>query len=474
MKKERAWPQFTRNLLIMVGSRNRPQLRRPTWIIVLLSIVSVFLIAAYVYPPHSPSACSLFSSHGCGSGAFDLPPAAHTRELTDAEVESRVVINEILNNYYMHTKKPKVAFLFLSPGSLPFEKLWHMFFQNSRPNEAFALFRQLQESGLKPTNVTLLVALLLCALLGSLNLGMWIHEHVRKNGFIISVFRDMLTRDTHARSAAIVAYATHGHGFQAISMLEEMKEKVGWGKISMVEAERRLLAHALLDPDNQHFVLLSESCIPVRRFEFVYNYLLLTNVSFIDRYIEHMLPEVEKKDFRKGSQPNMEGNRNCYADEHYLPTFFTMLDPGGIANWSVTYVDWSEGKWHPRSFRARDITYQVMKNIARDDSSSTTHQRRGTPHQRTTHVSTPHQRTTHVSTPHHSHDQRTGTVAAAVAATAKYIDESPHFTSDAKRTVVITPCMLNGSKRSCYLFARKFFPETQDRLIQLYSNSTIF
>jgi len=41
-----------------------------------------------------------------------------------------------------------------------------------------------------------------------------------------------------------------------------------------------------------------------------------------------------------------------------------MLDPGGIANWSVTYVDWSEGKWHPRSFRARDVTYQVMKNIA--------------------------------------------------------------------------------------------------------------
>ncbi|XP_028210604.1 glycosyltransferase BC10-like isoform X2 [Glycine soja] len=345
MKKERAWPQFTRNLLIMVGSRNRPQLRRPTWIIVLLSIVSVFLIAAYVYPPHSPSACSLFSSHGCGSGAFDLPPAAHTRELTDAEVESRVVINEILNNYYMHTKKPKVAFLFLSPGSLPFEKLWHMFFQGHEGK--FSVY--VHSSKEKPTHVS------------SFFVGREIHS-----------------------------------------------EPVGWGKISMVEAERRLLAHALLDPDNQHFVLLSESCIPVRRFEFVYNYLLLTNVSFIDsyvdpgphgngRYIEHMLPEVEKKDFRKGSQwfsmkrqhaiivmadslyftkfkhhcrPNMEGNRNCYADEHYLPTFFTMLDPGGIANWSVTYVDWSEGKWHPRSFRARDITYQVMKNIAETRSAS--------------------------------------------------------------------------------------------------------
>lgn len=40
-----------------------------------------------------------------------------------------------------------------------------------------------------------------------------------------------------------------------------------------------------------------------------------------------------------------------------------MVDPGGIANWSVTHVDWSEGKWHPRSYRAADITYELLKNI---------------------------------------------------------------------------------------------------------------
>jgi hypothetical protein len=31
-----------------------------------------------------------------------------------------------------------------------------------------------------------------------------------------------------------------------------------WGTISMIDAEKRLLAHALEDPENQHFVLLSE------------------------------------------------------------------------------------------------------------------------------------------------------------------------------------------------------------------------
>ncbi|KAF7830196.1 fasciclin-like arabinogalactan protein 3 [Senna tora] len=104
-----------------------------------------------------------------------------------------------------------------------------------------------------------------------------------------------------------------------------------------------------------------------------------------------MLPEVELNDFRKGSQwfsmkrqhamivvadylyytkfkhhcrPNMPGGRNCYADEHYLPTFFNMIDPGGIANWSVTYVDWSEGKWHPKSFGPLDITRHLLKQIS--------------------------------------------------------------------------------------------------------------
>jgi len=37
--------------------------------------------------------------------------------------------------------------------------------------------------------------------------------------------------------------------------------QVIWGTISMVDAEKRLLAHALQDPENQHFVLLSERLI---------------------------------------------------------------------------------------------------------------------------------------------------------------------------------------------------------------------
>jgi len=117
--------------------------------------------------------------------------------------------------------------------------------RSSRPNEALSMFRELQARNLKPNDVTALSVLLSCALLGALDLGKWIHEYVKKNGFekyvkvntalidmyakcgslddAVSVFESMHVRDTQAWSAMIVAYATHGHGSKAISLFEEMR-----------------------------------------------------------------------------------------------------------------------------------------------------------------------------------------------------------------------------------------------------------
>ncbi|XP_059655844.1 pentatricopeptide repeat-containing protein At2g02980, chloroplastic [Cornus florida] len=115
----------------------------------------------------------------------------------------------------------------------------------SQPNEALSLFRELQASDLKPTDVTMLSIISSCALLGALDLGKWIHDYVRQNGFdqyvkvntalidmyakcgslddAVSVFECMAFRDTPAWSAMIMAYAIHGHGHKAISMFEEMR-----------------------------------------------------------------------------------------------------------------------------------------------------------------------------------------------------------------------------------------------------------
>ncbi|XP_050237198.1 pentatricopeptide repeat-containing protein At2g02980, chloroplastic [Mercurialis annua] len=125
--------------------------------------------------------------------------------------------------------------------------------RSSRPNEALALFRDLQVKGLKPTDVTMLSVLSSCALLGALNLGKWMHEYVKKNGFdnyvkvntalidmyakcgslddAISVFEGMRVRDTQSWSAIIMAYATHGQGHRAISMFDKM------GKARLVQPD---------------------------------------------------------------------------------------------------------------------------------------------------------------------------------------------------------------------------------------------
>ncbi|KAG9451327.1 hypothetical protein H6P81_011292 [Aristolochia fimbriata] len=116
--------------------------------------------------------------------------------------------------------------------------------KSSRPNEALALFRELQARDVKPTDVTMLSVLSCCAMLGALELGKWVHEYIQKHGFdkyvkvntalidmyakcgslenAISIFEEMDFRDTQAWSAMIVAYAIHGHGSKAISLFEEM------------------------------------------------------------------------------------------------------------------------------------------------------------------------------------------------------------------------------------------------------------
>lgn len=107
-------------------SRGRPSARPPLWILILVCLVCVSLIGAYVYPPRRYSACYFFSSRVCSPIMDWLPPIA--RELTDDEIASQVVIKEILSSPLVQPKNPKIAFMFLTPGSLPFEKLWEVFF----------------------------------------------------------------------------------------------------------------------------------------------------------------------------------------------------------------------------------------------------------------------------------------------------------------------------------------------------------
>ncbi|RWR73608.1 Glycosyl transferase [Cinnamomum micranthum f. kanehirae] len=168
-----------------------------------------------------------------------------------------------------------------------------------------------------------------------------------------------------------------------------------WGEMSMCDAERRLLANALLDISNEWFVLLSESCIPLFNFMFLYNYLMKSRHSFIGafdepgrtgrgRYNASMAPEVDISQWRKGSQwfaANREASvriiedtkyypkfkefckPDCYVDEHYFPTMFSIEAPYLLANRTITWADWSRGGAHPATFGETDITEAFLQKI---------------------------------------------------------------------------------------------------------------
>lgn len=168
-----------------------------------------------------------------------------------------------------------------------------------------------------------------------------------------------------------------------------------WGSITLVDAEKRLLANALLDFNNERFVLLSESCIPIFNFPKVYNYLINSKQSYVQsydedtprgrgRYSRHMYPEVRPFQWRKGSEW-FELNRklavtmvseskyyhvfkkycrpSCYPDEHYIPTYLNMFNGSLNSNRTVTWVDWSREGPHPAMFGNEDVTEDFINSI---------------------------------------------------------------------------------------------------------------
>ncbi|CAM8998546.1 unnamed protein product [Rhodiola kirilowii] len=306
-----------------------------------------------------------------------LPPPPLRLSSTQAPIE-RLEDEELLKRAWAQAGKnddflasnlnPKVAFLFLSREGLGLRLLWEKFFEGSE-----GLF------------------------------SIYVHSNPSYNGTVpeSSVF----------------------HGRRITS------KAVEWGQFSMVEAERRLLANALLDATNRRFVLLSETTIPLYNFSTIYNYLINSRKSFVEvydlasgvgrgRYNWRMHPNVTLDQWRKGSQwfeidrdlaqlvvsdqkyfPIFSKycTRSCYADEHYLPTFVHIVASERNSDRTVTWVDWSKHGPHPSSFNGKRVTEEFLNSI------------------------------------------RTG-----------------------------TKCEYNGEQTSiCFLFARKFTPDVLDKLLRL-------
>lgn len=188
----------------------------------------------------------------------------------------------------------------------------------------------------------------------------------------------------------------------------------------MIEAERLLLAEALKDLANDRFLLVSDSCVPLYNFTYIYEYIMRSPKSFIDsfldakenRYNPKMAPYIQRDNWRKGSQwfalkrehaavvagdthvfslfqehckrrplpefwrhQYMNGDpskqHNCIPDEHYVQTLLAINGfEGEIERRAVTYTLWNQSGrdqerkgWHPVTFGYSDATSKLINEI---------------------------------------------------------------------------------------------------------------
>jgi len=140
-----------------------------------------------------------------------------------------------------------------------------------------------------------------------------------------------------------------------------------YGDFSIVKAQKLLLSEAVKDEDNFKFVFLSNSCIPVKDFDYIYNKLIPDNYSYFDiaKTVPYVMDDyflnmyVSQKDMYKASQwciLNREHTEFCVEDITYMYYFKNLFAPDehyfimicknyidkNIKNEATTFVNWDE------------------------------------------------------------------------------------------------------------------------------------
>lgn len=232
------------------------------------------------------------------------------------------------------TPVPKIAFLFIVRGEVPFEPLWRRFFQGHEDRHS-------------------------------------IYVHATPG---------------YRFPSSSLFFGKEIPGSKPVARLSA----------SLANAMRRLFAVALLDPEhhNAWFVNLCEATVPLRSFEYTHRYLMGSHHSFIQafspvqRYHDwfHAEPAFPQSQLRKGelwmalrrkhavavlqdcaiyAQFKAECSRMCGFDEQYFATLLQLRDPAGIANRTVMFVDWAfRHTSSPRAFGAGSVNASMLDGMA--------------------------------------------------------------------------------------------------------------
>ena len=120
-------------------------------------------------------------------------------------------------------------------------------YANNQPSEALNLFKDMQECGVSPDEITILSVISACANIGSLDKARWIHSFVGDHGFCkilsicnalidmfskcgslalaLNIFNAMPRKNVITWTSMIAAFAMHGDSRSALNLFGQMRSE---------------------------------------------------------------------------------------------------------------------------------------------------------------------------------------------------------------------------------------------------------
>jgi hypothetical protein len=174
--------------------------------------------------------------------------------------------------------------------------------------------------------------------------------------------------------------------------------ETAWGSFSLVEAQQLLFNEALKDEDNKHFILVSETTIPICSFEEMYFYFSdkenYSIIGYSNANIPYFLQRIElinnlynwtSDNWYVSSQWVILNREHCklfknnisvlkdifndspHPEEHSYVTFLNhlnLLNDSFVINKSLTFVDWNgNNSTMPSSYKPNEITESLIKKL---------------------------------------------------------------------------------------------------------------
>ena len=326
-----------------------------------------------------------------------LASRAERRQYVPAELPRPEALDSSPSACNQVLQSPRVALMFLTRGDLFHKDTWRLWFESAigtlprsalragtcGPDWGLDRLQTVAKDGNVPANITT--------------------EMLIDAQYLFSVY-------VHAPpgvEASDVAPLFRRHMIQR-------RVVASWGTHKLVEAARNLLLEAYTDPLNARFLLISESDIPLYDPLTLYTQLMSEQASRVNGCAnrntdrrrwswrmrterlrahhwrkssqwfmltrEHAKMVLEDEEiYRKFEQYCVEGydkdyrrNRDCYSDEHYIPTLFAVngvqIDSNCGAIGAAATV-W-EGGPHPRAFEDSEINPWLIEQRLRKSGKS--------------------------------------------------------------------------------------------------------